>query len=104
VYGASKAALNRLALQMAVDLGKDGIRVNSVSPGQTPTQLRAFDEPPGTPPREAMSRRVTGESLPLGRRGQLDDYVGPTLFLLSDMSRYVTGIDVPVEGGALAVL
>ena len=41
--------------------------------------------------------------IPLGRVGQTEDLVGPVIFLASDMSRYVTGITLPVDGGFLAV-
>jgi len=97
VYGATKAAVVRMARQLAVELGPDGIRVNSVSPGQTPTVLRGVDEPPGGPP---VAARGGGEAaIPLRRRGRLDDYAGPVLFLASDLAAYVTGIDLLVDGG-----
>ena len=41
--------------------------------------------------------------IPLGRLGQTEDLVGPVIFLASDMSRYVTGVTLPVDGGFLAV-
>ena len=104
VYGASKAAVLRLTQQLALDLGPRGIRVNCLSPGQTPTQLRLWNagDPRAGDPRGAP----TGDpgKLPLRRRGEADDYVGPALFLLSDLSAYVTGIDLPVDGGLLARL
>lgn len=104
VYGASKAAVLRLTRQLALDLGPRGIRVNCLSPGQTPTQLRLWnagapgaDDPRGAP-------KGDPSKLPLRRRGEADDYVGPVLFLLSDLSAYVTGVDLPVDGGLLAKL
>lgn len=101
-YGSSKAALNSLTQHLAVDLGPDGITVNSVSPGQTPTKLRSWDEPAGGEPEDATpSARADG--VPLRRRGRLEDYTGAILFLCSALAGYVTGVDVPVEGGARLV-
>lgn len=104
LYGASKAAVLRLTQQLAVDLGPRGIRVNCLSPGQTPTQLRLWNA--GDPRADDPRGAPTGDpgKLPLRRRGEADDYVGPALFLLSDLSAYVTGIDLPVDGGLLAKL
>ncbi|GAA5199961.1 SDR family NAD(P)-dependent oxidoreductase [Rugosimonospora acidiphila] len=95
-YGVSKAAVISLTEQLAVELAADGITVNSVSPGQTPTKLRAVDEQAGAP-----QERVGGstDAIPLGRRGRLGDYVGAILFLSSSLVGYVTGVDIPVEGG-----
>lgn len=101
-YGPAKAGLVHLTKQLAVELGAHGIRVNSVSPGQTPTILRRSDEEPGGAPvitpeggNPTPTRRI-----PLGRRGRLDDYAGAILFFLSDLSSYVTGADILVDGGA----
>ena len=103
VYGPSKAALIYLTRQLAGELGPDGIRANSISPGQTPTALRKFtDEPGGDNVLSGGGRdrpTKTGR-IPLGRRGVLDDYVGTILFLISDLSAYVTGTDLLVDGGA----
>jgi gluconate 5-dehydrogenase len=103
VYGPSKAALVHLTRQLAAELGPYGIRANSISPGQTPTALRKFNEPAGgenvlsagRPGRPTQTKRI-----PLGRRGTLDDYVGTVLFLISGLSAYVTGTDILVDGGA----
>lgn len=101
-YGASKAALNSLTQHLAVDLAPDGITVNSVSPGQTPTRLRNWDEPAGgSPAPMGSASQVAG--IPLRRRGRLEDYVGAILFLCSSLAGYVTGVDIPVEGGARLV-
>lgn len=89
-YGASKAAVINLTRYFATAWGARGVRVNALSPGgvlgdQDPEFIRKF------------TRRV-----PLGRMAEPDDLVGPLLFLASDASRYVTGIDLPVEGGFTA--
>ena len=101
-YGASKAALISLTQHLAVDLGPDGITVNSVSPGQTPTKLRSWDEPAGGAP-QSMGSSSDVAGIPRRRRGRLEDYVGAILFLCSSLADYVTGVDIPVEGGARLV-
>jgi NAD(P)-dependent dehydrogenase (short-subunit alcohol dehydrogenase family) len=103
IYGASKAGLARVVGQLAVELGRRGIRVNLVSPGQTPTVLVSYRTAPGAPPpvRVKGGRSAGVEQIPLRRRGRLDDVAGAVAFLLSDLSAYVTGADLPVEGGAL---
>ena len=103
VYGPSKAALIYLTRQLAGELGPAGIRANSISPGQTPTALRKFTDAPGGENvlSAGWSDRPTKTGrIPLGRRGVLDDYVGAILFLISDLSAYVTGTDMLVDGGA----
>lgn len=89
-YGASKAAVINLTKYFATAWGGRGVRVNALSPGgvlgdQDPEFIRKF------------TSRV-----PLGRMAEPDDLIGPLLFLASDASRYVTGIDLPVEGGFTA--
>lgn len=100
-YAASKAALITLSHNLAVDLGPDQITVNSVSPGQTPTALRNWDEPSGAP--QSVATASTADGVPLGRRGRLVDYVGAVLFLCSSLADYITGVDIPVEGGGRLV-
>ena len=103
VYGPSKAALIYLTRQLAAELGPDGIRANSISPGQTPTALRKFSDPAGGDNVLSAGHRdrpTTTGRIPLGRRGTLDDYVGAILFLISGLSAYVTGTDLLVDGGA----
>lgn len=103
LYGAAKAAVLRLGRQLAFDLGPDGIRVNTISPGQGRTSVAAWDAAAGEPPRERDDPRHPSH-LPLRRAGEARDYVGPVLFLLSDLSSYMTGVDIPVDGGLLATL
>ena len=104
-YGSSKAGLIQLTRQLAVELGPDGIAANSVSPGQTPTVLRSISDTPGQEPRPklATSGETPLDRIPLGRRGVVADFVGPILFLASDLAGYVTGIDLVVDGGAMAM-
>jgi NAD(P)-dependent dehydrogenase (short-subunit alcohol dehydrogenase family) len=98
-YAASKAAVLRLTGQLAVEWGPAGVRVNCVSPGQTPTRIRGVDDPAGQPPQLQPAGPSRQTDVPLTRFGTLDDYAGPTLFLLSDLARYVNGQDILVDGG-----
>ena len=101
VYGSAKAGLIHATRVLATELGPDGIRVNSVSPGQTPTVLTGVDDPPGTGGRPSPIGDLS--RIPSRRRGVLDDYVGPILFLASHLSAYVNGVDLLVDGGAAVV-
>jgi hypothetical protein len=81
------------------------LRVNSISPGQTPTQLTFWDQvgpPAGGQEKSGSTAADKAGRVPLRRRGTAKDYVGPTPFLLSALSDYATGADLPVDGGLLA--
>jgi NAD(P)-dependent dehydrogenase (short-subunit alcohol dehydrogenase family) len=95
-YGASKAAVIRLAKSLAVQFAGDGIRSNVILPGPTmsPMQERWENDP------EAQAR-IAG-FVPLGRLGTVDDMADVCLFLLSDAARYITGVELPVDGGITA--
>jgi len=99
VYGASKNAMTRMARSLATEWGQDGIRVNVISPGQTPTLLKTVSVLAEGP--ERYRAGASSAQVPLRRRGVTDDYVGAMLFLISDLSQYVTGQDIPVEGGVI---
>ncbi|WP_280389918.1 SDR family NAD(P)-dependent oxidoreductase [Nocardia wallacei] len=90
-YGTAKAALVSVTRTMAVELALDGIRVNAVAPGvtQTPASGAYVDEDPG---RDRLA-------IAMGRRGTPDEQAGPILFLLSDLSTYITGQTLLVDGG-----
>lgn len=95
-YQASKAALAQLTRAMAVDFSKWDVRVNSLCPGYVLTSMtRASYEDP-------EANRARSERTAIGRWARPEDLVGPCQFLLSDASAYVTGIDLPVDGGWLA--
>jgi NAD(P)-dependent dehydrogenase (short-subunit alcohol dehydrogenase family) len=95
-YQASKAALRQLTRAMALDLGEFGVRVNSLCPGYIATSMTSLSQD------DAAARAARAERTILGRWGRPEDLAGPCQFLLSDASRYVTGIDLPVDGGWLA--
>ena len=95
-----------LTRQMAVELAPFKINVNSVSPGFTPTRLTTIYEyqegARNQAPESGSGSGITMASAPLGSRGELDDYVGPVLFLSSQWANFITGVDLPVEGGRMA--
>ena len=96
-YAASKAGVAMLTRCLAVEWAADGIRVVTVTPGQilTPMVQRAIDQ--GLQSHETVARRV-----PLARFGAPGEVANVIAFLLSDDASYVTGVDVPIDGGWLA--
>ncbi len=97
VYSAFNAGVNAFTRSLAVELGRDGVRVNAVAPDLTDTlQTPAESMLAGRDP--AMVRHW----VPLGRFGQPDDVADVVVFLASDASRFVTGHIIPVDGGTTA--
>lgn len=90
-YTTSKAALIHLTRDLAAQLGDFGIRVNSVAPGQIDSGLTATLSP--------AQREATRSAVPLGRLGAADDLAGAIAYLASDLSAYVTGQTLVVDGG-----
>jgi len=90
-YGAAKAGLIQLTRYAACHFAKDGIRVNSISPGPFPSPAIRRQQPDFI---ETLSKRN-----PLGRVGDSWELAGPVQFLASDASSYITGINIPVDGG-----
>jgi len=102
VYGAMKAALAHLTRTLAVELGPSGIRINCIAPDFVPTAgMGEVVAQAGSGPRSGAD---PGDSLtiPLGRKGRLEDIGNCVLFLASDLSSYVTGTTLHPDGGALA--
>ena len=98
LYNASKAAVRSFARTWTSELKDRGIRVNMVSPSGTETRpMRAFLE--ARPGVEDMLKQL----VPLGRLGQPDEIARAVLFLASTDSSYVAGVELFVDGGALAV-
>jgi 3-oxoacyl-[acyl-carrier protein] reductase len=95
-YNGSKGAANMLSKSMAVELAPDGIRVNAICPVMGATAMLAdFMGVPDTPENRA---RFTA-SIPLGRLCEPDDVANVAVFLASDASGFLTGIEMPVDGG-----
>jgi len=99
-YCAAKGGLLNLTRAMAIDHGKDNIRVNCVCPGDIDTPMlasecRQLGENPEQFMKEAASR-------PLNRVGTAGDVANAVLFLASDMAKWITGTCVVVDGGGLA--
>ncbi|KAL8989501.1 MAG: hypothetical protein Q9177_001625 [Variospora cf. flavescens] len=92
-YTPTKAGILSLMQSCAVALGKHGIRCNALLPGTIKTQLNEKDL------ENEEKRKYMEGRIPLGRTGVTDDMVGPAVFLASDMSRYVTGAQLLVDGG-----
>ena len=90
-YTASKWALRGLSQVAAMELGPRGIRVNTVHPG--------FIETPMTAGAKPEFKQATLAETPLGRTGSVEEVAGVVLFLLSPLSSYVTGAEIPVDGG-----
>lgn len=93
-YSAAKAGVLGLAKAMAREFGIDGIRVNCVTPGLIQTDINAGKISP-----EKTKEILTG--IPLNRLGEPKDVAGAFLFLASDLSSYITGAVIDVNGGML---
>jgi NAD(P)-dependent dehydrogenase (short-subunit alcohol dehydrogenase family) len=93
-YGAAKAGLINLAKTMAVEWGDDGIRVNVVAPGGIVT--------PRLPLTDPVAERESMSMLPMRRRGTVQDIAKTIVYFLSDLSPYVTGQTLAVDGGYTA--
>ncbi len=95
LYPAAKAAILQLTRNQAATLAPRGVRVNSVSPGWTWSDALSRM----TNGDRARADRVGAPMHPLGRVGDGDDVAQVVLFLCSDAARFVTGADIPVDGG-----
>ena len=94
-YGAAKAGLVNLVKTMTAEWAGHGIRANAVAPGAMIT--------PRIPERSADEEREMMATVPMHRRGTTDDIANAVLFFLSDLSRYVSGQTLAVDGGFTAV-
>ena len=95
-YNGSKAAVNLLSKSLAVELGKDGIRVNVICPVMGETgMLSDFMGVPDTP--ENRARFIA--TIPLGRLSRPIDIARAALYLASDDAEFITGVEFPVDGG-----
>ncbi|WP_448608769.1 SDR family NAD(P)-dependent oxidoreductase [Geodermatophilus sp. URMC 60] len=95
-YSASKGALANLVRQAAVDLARDGIRVNGIAPGPFHTNIG------GRGPIDPQVEQAWADTVLLGRMAVRQELQGMALLLASDASSFMTGTVYPVDGGALA--
>jgi len=96
-YAPSKGALKMLTQTLAGELAADGIRVNAIAPGVIATAMSEVTRQAPERLAKFMSRT------PLARVAEPEELIGPVIFLSSQMSSYVTGVTLPVDGGFLAI-
>jgi len=91
-YNSAKAAVIHLTKSLAVEWIRDGVRVNSISPGYTWTPMNSRPE---------VADQVVefAASTPIGRLAEPVEIAGPALFLLSPAASFITGVDLLVDGG-----
>ena len=98
-YSAAKASINNFTQWLAVHFAKIGIRVNAIAPGFFITNQNRFlvldEKTGGYSPR---GNKIVNNT-PMGKFGEPEDLQGATLFLISDVSSFITGIVMPVDGG-----
>lgn len=106
-YSASKGAVLMLSKAAANELAGSGIRVNSVHPGPTNTNLSADWPPPIGPDGEEIPLEVAlaaaAEVIPMRRFGEPEEIASLIAFLASDASSYITGAELVIDGGYTAV-
>jgi 3-oxoacyl-[acyl-carrier protein] reductase len=96
-YSAAKAGVVGLVRGMAVELARDGVRVNGVAPGYIRTAQLLSEEHSLGP----VGAEKAGEFIPMGRIGEPEEIADVILFLASNAARYMTGQVVVVDGGLL---
>lgn len=97
VYAGSKAAINAFARSWAIELKQRAIRVNVLSPGPTDTAI--LDKLGVAPDQREAFEAGMAAAIPLGRFGRPDELADAALFLASDASSFVTGVNLRVDGG-----
>jgi len=97
VYAGTKAAIGAFARSWAVELKARGIRVNVLSPGPTDTGI--VDKMGIPPEQRAEFAAAMAEAIPLGRFGRPEELASAALFLASDASSFITGVNLRVDGG-----
>jgi NAD(P)-dependent dehydrogenase (short-subunit alcohol dehydrogenase family) len=101
-YGPAKSGMMSLSRDIAVGYGRHGVRANTIVVGSVYTPIYVAAVPVDHPQHDEL-RRVRRLSAPLGIEGDAWDIALPVLFLASDEARFVTGIDMVVDGGMVAV-
>ncbi|KFN44569.1 acetoacetyl-CoA reductase [Arenimonas oryziterrae] len=90
-YAAAKAGMHGLTMALAREVARKGVTVNSISPGYIQTAMTAAI------PDEVRNQMIA--NIPMGRMGQPDDIAQAVAFLCSDAASYLTGVNLPVNGG-----
>lgn len=93
-YAASKAAVSAFSRSLAMQMAADNIRSNVICPGLTLTPMQARWD-------TKKAQENVADYVPIKRLGTPEDMAKTTLFLLSDGAGYITGVDIPVDGGLL---
>ena len=95
-YNAAKGAVRLATKAASVQFARDNIRVNSVHPGLMPAMRTSMMSA------DPEVRRKMINAVPIGREGRVEEVAHANLFLASDDASYITGIEVPVDGGFVA--
>lgn len=101
-YSAAKSSINNFTQWLAVHFAKTNVRVNAIAPGFFLTTQNRFlltDEKTGA--LSARGKKII-DGTPMGRFGETEELQGALLYLLSDLSKFVTGVVLPVDGGFTA--
>lgn len=101
VYAGSKAALSAFARSWAIELKSRKIRVNVLSPGPVDTEI--LDKLGVPPDQKASFAQAAADAIPLGRLGRPEELAKAALFLASDASSFITGVNLRVDGGMTLV-
>ncbi len=101
MYIGAKAAISSFTRGWALDLVKDGVRVNAVAPGAVETNI--WNVPGLTPEQSAAHERSLVEGIPMGRMAQPEEIANVVVFLASNEASYVSGAVFAVDGGAGAL-
>lgn len=99
LYGASKGAVRIMSKDVAMEVAKDQIRVNSIHPGYIDTQMADYGAE-----QQGKTADEVGNTYPLGRLGKRAEVAKTVLFLASDDSSYTTGAEFPIDGGSTSSL
>ena len=97
-YNASKGAVRTMTKQSAVRFAKDGVRVNSVHPGIMPAMRTS-----GVTADPVHRQKILDAYVPMKRAGEAIEVAKAVVFLASDDASYITGAELPVDGGYLAI-
>jgi NAD(P)-dependent dehydrogenase (short-subunit alcohol dehydrogenase family) len=93
-YASAKGGVNQLTRTLAVEWARDGVRVNVFAPGYFENVMQGAENI-----HNEEKERSIREWTAMGRRGKVDELIGPVVFLASDASSYVTGQILMVDGG-----